>query len=114
MNITGANKIELLKKGKKQILLIGDYHYHYKKDGCSVLSLKKTMLVPEFIENIVKTHDDKNWDFYFEQGVMTIDGNPDYDFLNKDNYFKFLNSPDTKLSTYGTFITLSKFIKRNF
>ena len=83
MNITGANKIELLKKGQKQILLMGDYHYHYKKDGCSVLSLKKTMLVPEFIENIVKTHDDKNWDFYFEQGVMTIDGNPDYDFLNK-------------------------------
>mgnify|MGYP001417075442 CR=1 FL=1 len=32
MNITGANKIELLKKGKKQILLIGDYHYHYKID----------------------------------------------------------------------------------
>ena len=31
MNVTGANKIELLKKGKKQLLLIGDYHYHYKK-----------------------------------------------------------------------------------
>ena len=38
----------------------------------------------------------------------------DYDFLNKVNYLKFLNSPDTKLSTYGTFITLSNFIKRNF
>ena len=31
MNITGANKIELLKKGNKKLLLIGDYHYHYKK-----------------------------------------------------------------------------------
>ena len=83
MNITGANKIELLKKGNKQILLIGDYHYNYKKDGCSLLSLKKNMLIPEFIEKIIKTHDDKTWDFYFEQGVMTTDGIPDYDFLNK-------------------------------
>jgi hypothetical protein len=83
MNITGANKIELLKKGKKQILLIGDYHHHYKKDGCSFLSLKKTMLVPEFIEKIIKTHDDKKWDFYFEQGVIRIDGAPAYNFLNK-------------------------------
>ena len=38
----------------------------------------------------------------------------DYDFLDKDNYLKFLSSPDVKLSTLGTFITLSKFIKRNF
>ena len=38
----------------------------------------------------------------------------DYDFLNHDNYLKFLNSPKVKLSTLGTFITLSKFIKRNF
>ena len=38
----------------------------------------------------------------------------DYDFLNKDNFLKFLNSDDVKLSTLGTFITLSKFIKRNF
>ena len=83
MNVTGANKIELLKKGNKQILLIGDYHYHYKKDGCGLLSLKKTMLVPEFIEKIIKTHDDKKWDFYFEQGVINIDGAPAYDFLNK-------------------------------
>ena len=82
MNITGANKIELLKKGNKQVLLIGDYHNHFKKEGCSVLSLKKTMLVPEFIEKIIKTHDDKNWDFYFEQGVMTEDGVPAYEFLN--------------------------------
>jgi hypothetical protein len=37
----------------------------------------------------------------------------DYNFLNKDKYLKFLNHPDTKLSTYGTFITLSNFIKRN-
>jgi hypothetical protein len=82
MNITGANKIELLKKGKKQILLIGDYHYHYKKEGCRVLSLKKTMLVPEFIEKIIKIHDNKTWDFYFEQGVMRVDGEPVYEFLN--------------------------------
>ena len=38
----------------------------------------------------------------------------DYDFLDKDNYLKFLKSSDVKLSTLGTFITLSKFIKRNF
>ncbi len=38
----------------------------------------------------------------------------DYNILNKDNYLKFLNSPNVKLSTLGTFITLSKFIKRNF
>lgn len=38
----------------------------------------------------------------------------DYNFLNKDNYLKFLNSTNVKLSTLGTFITLSKFIKRNF
>jgi len=38
----------------------------------------------------------------------------DYSFLNKDNYLKFLHSDNVKLSTLGTFITLSKFIKRNF
>ena len=83
MNITGANKIELLKKGKKQILLIGDYHYHYKKDGCSLLSLKKTLLVPEFIEKVIKSDSNKTWDFYFEQGVILFEGQPNYDFLNK-------------------------------
>ena len=82
MNITGSNKIELLKKGKKQILLIGDYHYHFKKDGCSLLSLKKTMLIPEFIEKVIKSNSDKTWDFYLEQGIMTIDGEPSDKFLN--------------------------------
>ena len=82
MNITGSNKIELLKKGKKQILLIGDYHYHFKKDGCSLLSLKKTMLIPEFIEKVIKSNSDKTWDFYLEQGIMTIDGKPSDKFLN--------------------------------
>ena len=83
MNITGANKIELLKKGKKQLLLIGDYHHHYKKDGCSLFSLKKTLLVPEFIEKVIKSNSDKIWDFYFEQGVILFEGQPNYDFLNK-------------------------------
>ena len=82
MNVTGANKILLLKKGKKQILLIGDYHYNFKKDGCSLLSLKKLM-VPEFIEKVIKSNPDKTWDFYFEQGVMTNEGVPSYNFLNK-------------------------------
>ena len=82
MNITGANKIELLKKGEKQILFIGDYHYNYKKDGCSLLSLKKSMLVPEFIEKLIKYDSEKTWDFYFEQGVMTEYGEVSHDFLN--------------------------------
>ena len=83
MNVTGANKIELLKKGKKQLLLIGDYHYHYKKDGCSFFSFKKSLLVPEFIEKVIKSNPVKTWDFYFEQGVVTEEGVPSYKFLNK-------------------------------
>ena len=82
MNITGANKIELLKKGEKQILFIGDYHYNFKKEGCSLLSLKKSILVPEFIEKLIKYDSDKTWDFYFEQGVMTEYGEASLDFLN--------------------------------
>ena len=35
------------------------------------------------MEKIIKTHDDKKWEFYFEQGVINIDGAPAYDFLNK-------------------------------
>jgi hypothetical protein len=74
MRVSGANKIQLLKKGNKNLLLIGDYHYDYRKYGCSSFSLNKTMLVPEFIEKVMTSNPDNTWDFYLEQGIHLIDG----------------------------------------
>ena len=38
----------------------------------------------------------------------------DYDILNKDEFIKYFEKKRLPLSSYGTFIVLSKFIKRIF
>jgi len=38
----------------------------------------------------------------------------DYNFINKDNFLQYIISSRNNFSYYGTFITLSNFIKKNF
>ena len=72
MNITGSDKIQMLENDGKFMLLIGDYHYDYRKEGCSYF--KETMILPKFIEHVIASNQDKEWDFYLEQGVITNEG----------------------------------------
>ena len=80
MNVTGSDKIEMFSKDGKYLLLIGDYHYDYRKDKCSYF--KKSILIPEFIEQVITKNPEKIWDFYLEQGVIKRDGEASAAFLN--------------------------------
>ena len=38
----------------------------------------------------------------------------DYDFINKDEFLKYYSKKRLPLSSYGTSIVISNFIKKNF
>ena len=99
MNITGSDKIEMLFKDGKFMLLIGDYHFDYRKEGCSYF--KETMILPKFIEHVIASNQDKEWDFYLEQGVITTEGKPSAKFLN---HLKNSNTEES-IKEYKKYIT---------
>ena len=104
MNVTGSDKIEMFSKDGKYLLLIGDYHYDYRKDKCSYF--KKSILIPEFIEQVITKNPEKIWDFYLEQGVIKRDGEASAAFLNH------LNNTDIK-GAYQEYRKYTSIFKKN-
>ena len=90
MRVSGVNYIEQLQltgegSGPKSVLLIGDIHKHYRKDGCPMMSRKyfETYSITDYLDHILRSHPKKSYDLYLEQTMPRKDGQNVYDFLEE-------------------------------
>ena len=67
MRITGPVSITKLVKKDKQIWLFGDVHQCFREQGCNFSITKKTYVLPEFMDQLIKKSG-QTWDVYLEQG----------------------------------------------
>lgn len=91
-NVTGPIEIVLLEKDDRKYLLIADRHTPWNEGGCPPSITSE--ILPEYISSLFRENPQNQWDFYIEQGVLSVDEK------QKDKA-KFLNRTDLSLYPSG-------------